>query len=169
MRSAQATIRFGLGRRGDEPLPADPAAWLRDQVTADDAAKFDPRLPNTADGLTVLREQYKLNLPPGQSLVAPLYNQDVRAQTEQLLGSTQPFRERLVQFWANHFTVSIRPGRRERHRRPVRARGDPPQRHGPVLRHAAGGDAASGDADVPRQPEQLRSPTARWAATSGAA
>jgi uncharacterized protein (DUF1800 family) len=108
MRSAQATIRFGLGRRGEEPSPDDPVAWLRAQVTDDDAAQFPARMPTAADGLTVLREQFKLNLPPGQSLVAPLYNQDVAQQTAQLLGSTQPYRERLVQFWANHFTVSVR-------------------------------------------------------------
>ncbi len=109
-RTAQALIRFGLGRRGDEPLPDDPPAWLRAQVEADDTANFGTRMPATADGLTVLREQYRLNLPPGPQLVAPLYNQDVKAQTEQLLTTDAPFRERLVWFWANHFTVSIRQG-----------------------------------------------------------
>ena len=108
--TAQATIRFGLGRRGEEPLPADPIAWLQAQVEADDPAKFDARLPTTADGLTVLREQFKLNLPGKDSPVKPLYALDVAAQTEQLLTTAAPFRERLVWFWANHFTVSIRGG-----------------------------------------------------------
>lgn len=85
--TAQAMIRFGLGRRGNEALPADPAAWLNDQIEAEDAPM--PRgLPTTADGLTVLREQYKLNLPPGPALVAPLCNADVKAQTPPDSGST---------------------------------------------------------------------------------
>ena len=109
-RTAQAMIRFGLGRRGGEPLPADPVAWLQDQVVADDIAVFDPKLPTTADGLTILREQYKLNLPPQTSLVTPLFQQDVIAQTTQLLTTDASFRERLVWFWANHFTVSTRQG-----------------------------------------------------------
>ena len=28
--AAQALVRFGLGRRGAEPLPSDPTAWLFD-------------------------------------------------------------------------------------------------------------------------------------------
>ena len=108
-RTAQALIRFGLGRRGDEVLPDDPQAWLRAQLDGDDTAVFARDLPTTADGLTVLREQFKLNLP-GPPLVLPLFNQDVAAQTRQLITTDQPFRERLVWFWANHFTVSIRQG-----------------------------------------------------------
>lgn len=103
-------VRFGLGRRGDEALPADPVAWLQQQLNGDDPAVFDARLPTTADGLTVLREQFKLDLPPGQSVVHPLFEMDALAQTKQLLSTDAPFRERLVWFWANHFNVSIRQG-----------------------------------------------------------
>ena len=109
-RTAQALIRFGLGRRGAEALPADPVAWLRAQVEGEDTAGFDARLPTTADGLTVLREQFKLNLPGAESPVRPLFELDAAAQTERLLTTDQPFRERLVWFWVNHFTVSIRQG-----------------------------------------------------------
>ena len=105
--TAQAMIRFGLGRRGNEPLPADPVAWLQAQLEGDDAAAF-PGLPTAADGLTLLREQQRLTLPPGTTLVGPVYQQDLRAQTELLLTTDAPFRERLVWFWANHFTVSTR-------------------------------------------------------------
>ena len=101
-------IRFGLGRRAGEALPEDPAAWLVQQVEAPDPAAFSPGLPTTADGLTVLREQNKLTLPPNTSLVRPLFDQDVAAHTAQLLTTAAPFRERLVWFWANHFTVSTR-------------------------------------------------------------
>ena len=74
-------IRFGLGRRAGEALPEDPAAWLVQQVEAPDPAAFSPGLPTTADGLTVLREQNKLTLPPNTSLVKPLFDQDVAAPT----------------------------------------------------------------------------------------
>ena len=107
IRTAHALIRFGLGRRGEEPLPTDPVAWLQAQVEGDDAAVFTG-LPSVSDGLTLLREQQRLNLPPGITLVGPVYQQDVRAQTELLLTTDAPYRERLVWFWANHFTVSTR-------------------------------------------------------------
>ena len=108
--TAQALIRFGLGRKGQEKLPADPMQWLAGQVEGEDTADFGRGLPTTADGLTVLREQFKLNLPPNTSLVAPLFQMDVKVQTAQLLNTAAPFRERLVWFWANHFTVSTRQG-----------------------------------------------------------
>ncbi len=107
-RTAHALIRFGLGRRGQEELPDDPMAWLANQVAMPDPAVFDAGLPTTAAGLTVLREQNRLRLPPNESLVRPLAEADAAAQGAQLVGSTAPFRERLVWFWANHFTVSVR-------------------------------------------------------------
>src|SRR5271166_6366646 len=54
MRVAQALVRFGLGRRGDESLPTDPAAWLTAQLRQPDPARIDPR-PGTAQGLEALR------------------------------------------------------------------------------------------------------------------
>jgi uncharacterized protein (DUF1800 family) len=109
-RTTQAMIRFGLGRRGTEALPDDPLAWLAQQVEAPDPAAFDPRLPSTADGLTVLREQNKLKLKGEESLVRPLLEEDVAAHTDNILTTPAPFRERLVWFWFNHFTVSVRAG-----------------------------------------------------------
>ncbi|MGI4939676.1 MAG: DUF1800 domain-containing protein [Janthinobacterium lividum] len=108
--TAQAMIRFGLGRRGTETLPDDPVAWLTQQVEAPDPATFDPRLPSTADGLTVLREQRKLKLKGEESLIRPLLEEDVAAHTDNILTTPAPFRERLVWFWFNHFTVSVRAG-----------------------------------------------------------
>lgn len=110
-RTAHAMIRFGLGRRGTEAPPADPLAWLAAQIESPDPAAFDPRLPNTADGLTILREQNKLRLTGGDSLIKPLLDEDAAAHAANVLSTTAPFRERLVLFWANHFTVSLRNGR----------------------------------------------------------
>lgn len=108
--AAQAMIRFGLGRRGTEAIPDDPLAWLAQQVEAPDPAAFDPGLPSTADGLTVLREQRKLKLKGEESLIRPLLEEDVTAHTDNILTTPAPFRERLVWFWFNHFTVSVRAG-----------------------------------------------------------
>ncbi len=101
--AAHALIRFGLGRRGSDPLPADPLAWLAGQVTMPDPQNFAPNLPATADGLAVLREQRRLK----QQLVPPVLQMDVHAQVDALISTDAPYRERLVWFWANHFTVSL--------------------------------------------------------------
>ena len=106
----QAMIRFGLGRRGSDALPGNPRAWLLAQLQGGDTAQFAPDLPTTADGLTIWREQNKLKLGGPDALVPPLLRQDIRAQTEQALTTQAGFRERLVWFWSNHFTVSIRAG-----------------------------------------------------------
>jgi uncharacterized protein (DUF1800 family) len=103
---AQALTRFGLGPKGSEAPPADPIAWLDAQITGSDPAQFPPTLPSAADGLTLLREQRKLK----QNFIGLALQQDSLAQTSELLTTQAPFRERLVWFWANHFTVSIRQG-----------------------------------------------------------
>ncbi len=105
----QAMVRFGLGARANEAPPDDPAQWLHGQITAPDPTRFDPP-PSTAAGLTALRNDRQTKPPPDQRQVGPL----VRAEILQLLNNSlttpAPFRERLVWFWTNHFTISIRQG-----------------------------------------------------------
>ncbi len=103
----QAHIRFGLGRRGAAKLPDDPHAWLAGQVNAPDGAVFPPDLPTCADGLILWREEQKLRLP---ELTHALLRKDSQAQLDQALATDADFRERLVLFWANHFTVSTKAG-----------------------------------------------------------
>ena len=55
-RQAQAMIRFGLGRRGDEPLPTDPVVWLREQITRPDPSVF-PGALDTGQCLGVWRQE----------------------------------------------------------------------------------------------------------------
>ncbi|MCQ8276890.1 DUF1800 domain-containing protein [Acetobacteraceae bacterium KSS8] len=105
-----AATRFGFGPTGDGALPADPRSWLIAQLGPGDPARFPTTLPSVSDGLILLEEQHKLKPPPGESLVAPLYRADASAQLNALVSTTAPFRERLVWFWANHFTVSTRRG-----------------------------------------------------------
>src|SRR5215472_10514487 len=104
---AHALVRFGLGRRGPEPVPDDPRAWLAAQLAGPDAATLaDP--PTTAAGLAALRDDRQTRPQPGHSRSAALFRRDAAAQLGNALLTTTPFRERLVWFWTNHFTVSLR-------------------------------------------------------------
>ena len=103
----QAQIRFGLGRRANAPLPDDPHAWLAAQLSGPDTAQFPPDLPTAADGLILYREQQKLKL---FEFVRASLRADSDAQIAQALNSDAGFRERLVLFWGNHFTVSTKAG-----------------------------------------------------------
>jgi uncharacterized protein (DUF1800 family) len=109
-RTAQALVRFGLGRRGAEPLPSDPAAWLLDQIHQPDPTRLDDP-PTTAKGLAALREDRETKPPPGESRSAALFRAQGAAQLANAVTTPAPFRERLVWFWTNHFTVSRRQGR----------------------------------------------------------
>ena len=107
--AAQALIRFGLGRRGSEPLPADPAGWLRGQLATPDPG---PPGPSLADGFAAVRQDREERPPPGTPRKAgTLFKGEVDALVSHALTTPTPFRERLVWFWANHFTVSLRGGR----------------------------------------------------------
>ena len=104
-----AMVRFGLGRRAAEPLPADPIAWLLGQLRTADAPLLNPP-PTTEAGLAALRED-RVNKPqPGRSRARALYVAQAAAELEHALTTPAPFRERLVWFWTNHFTISLRRG-----------------------------------------------------------
>ena len=105
----QALNRFGLGRRGQEPLPADPGAWLAQQLRQPDPTRLDAP-PSTANGLTALRQDRAEKPKPEDSKTRALYRAEAAAQLANAITTPAPFRESLVWFWANHFTVSARRG-----------------------------------------------------------
>ena len=107
--TAQALVRFGLGRRSAEPLPSDPAAWLLSQLRQPDPTRFDDP-PTTAKGLAALREDRETKPPPGESRVGALFKAQATAQLANAVTTPAPFRERLVWFWTNHFVISRRQG-----------------------------------------------------------
>jgi uncharacterized protein (DUF1800 family) len=151
MQAAQALVRFGLGRRGTDPVPADPTRWLAAQLQGPDPARI-ASAPSTARGLTALLEDRQRRRtaklagatsavtpaaltpaaspagratpamataaakpeaqPPQQptSAARAVFEADARAELGNALTTPTPFRERLVWFWTNHFTVSIRQG-----------------------------------------------------------
>jgi uncharacterized protein (DUF1800 family) len=107
--AAQALVRFGLGRRGAEPLPSDPSAWLLDQLRQADPTRLDDP-PTTAAGLAALREDRATKPPPGESRSRGLFKVQAAAQMANAITTPAPFRERLVWFWTNHFAVSLKRG-----------------------------------------------------------
>ena len=108
-RTAQALIRFGLGRQANQALPPDPADWLTAQLRQPDPSRIEPR-PSTARGLAALREDRENKPPPAQSATRALFRAEAQAELAHALTTQAPFRERLVWFWANHFTISVRAG-----------------------------------------------------------
>ena len=108
--AAQALIRFGLGRRGAEAVPADPSAWLAAQLDGADPALAVPG-HTAADGLVAIRERRRSKGDPSQGTpIRDVFKADAAQAFDTVLTTETPFRERLVWFWANHFTVSIRRG-----------------------------------------------------------
>jgi uncharacterized protein (DUF1800 family) len=106
MRPWQAQVRFGLGRRPADPLPSDPNAWLLGQLEGPDPLAGTG--PSSAEGLTALRTDRKNKPAPGESQTRPIFVAGTQAQLAAALTTDTPFRERLVWFWTNHFTVSVR-------------------------------------------------------------
>lgn len=121
--AAIALSRFGLGHRAGEAPPADPRAWLRDQIHGpDDYDKGNLLDLNQSLGLLHDIQRAALALKrenTGQSLrempnepTVKAFKDNVQAEISGFLGhalvTRTPFRERLVWFWANHFTISLR-------------------------------------------------------------
>jgi uncharacterized protein (DUF1800 family) len=104
-----AAIRFGLGRRPSDPVPADPAAWLEAQLVP---GLPGPTLP--ADLPTTLRAVLIAQMEDGASARAGMGRPNTRrmvaeesaASVALAMDSPHGLHERLVAFWANHFTVA---------------------------------------------------------------
>jgi len=108
--TAQALIRFGLGRRPSEALPSDPPGWLARQLQGPDPARL-AGLPAIADGLIAFREdraQRRADPATPSQRKQQLFRADATAQLASAIDTEAPFRERLVWLWFNHFTVSRR-------------------------------------------------------------
>jgi uncharacterized protein (DUF1800 family) len=119
--AAIAAHRFGLGEPRLDAIGADPAGWLKGQIGPGDAPVGGP-FPTGAQALAAYSEQKVpisglLEMPgktPPDS--APAYelraiiDQDLESRMATAVGTRRPFAERLVLFWANHFSVSINKG-----------------------------------------------------------
>ena len=106
-RALLAHIRFGLGRRGEEELPARPERWLLGQLVGPDPG---PAGPDLASCLRAIAHDRRERPPRGEALAPAIRIAEQRALLDWAVASERGFRERLVWFWANHFTVSLRQG-----------------------------------------------------------
>ncbi len=108
-----AANRFGLGSRPGElaAIAPDPRAWLEDQLgPVDGAAPFIKALPRGRETLAAFlraRSDREKLRRFRKEVARPLYLREAAARTFAGAGTSTPFRERLVQFWSNHFSVSI--------------------------------------------------------------
>jgi uncharacterized protein (DUF1800 family) len=127
--AAIAANRFGLGARPGElaVLADDPRRWLRSQLEA--PYRAPPELAGLASGTEILAtflaaraerdEARKRTARAGgddpvkqlavnvRERLLPHYLAQAAARTRIALGTGAPWRERLVQFWSNHFAVSV--------------------------------------------------------------
>jgi uncharacterized protein (DUF1800 family) len=126
-----APIRFGYGLRLGEAPPADPEAWLAAQLagagtpptgaTAAEAIQARAetiaarRARDRAQGMAqqdgaMAAERRPAGAPPSRGPLPDLVRREILGWAERRLASPEPFRDRLVDFWMNHFTVSRRSG-----------------------------------------------------------
>jgi len=107
-----AANRFGLGTNGRHlaAIRSDPRGWLRQQLTI---SQPPPQLDHLAAASSNLLKFYaaqKNGAAEIQKLFRTeyreIYFREVTARTKAMMRSESPFRERLVMFWSNHFTVS---------------------------------------------------------------
>lgn len=108
-----AANRFGLGARPGElvKIARNPRAWIADQISAPHRV---PRemvgLPSSKQALVKVHE-IRIQGPQAVRQMMRRTTRDIMfrelsARILTMIRSEQSFRERMVMFWANHFTVS---------------------------------------------------------------
>jgi uncharacterized protein (DUF1800 family) len=117
--SAIAANRFGLGARPAElaAIGADARDWLLAQLKGAAPALPDSTLQSSVQILTgalQLRRDIQAARKAGEEVqqklpqfLKPIYVSEVTARFAAAVATERPFVERLTQFWANHFAVSI--------------------------------------------------------------
>jgi uncharacterized protein (DUF1800 family) len=109
-----AVTRFGLGARPGELERAgqDPRGWLQGQLGPGHAppAALAP-VPPTPERLALFFEARGKGIEEVVKLFRKQYREafiaDAGLRAQAQIETEAPFRERLVQFWSNHFTVSV--------------------------------------------------------------
>ena len=111
-----AANRFGLGaRRGSlAGLAGDPHGWLLRQLgPTDGALPHLQSLPQSQEVLTAflrIRKNRKARKRFRKETAGPLFRREIAQRTLAAVNTDTPYRERLVHFWSNHFTVSVTKG-----------------------------------------------------------
>jgi uncharacterized protein (DUF1800 family) len=110
--AAIATDRFGFGAKPGElaMVAADPRGWLHQQLGPGTARPGPVNSPAHLARFLKLRQERKTDPEAAKQFDAEFrdrFKADAAARTLAAAASADPFRERLVQFWSNHFTVSV--------------------------------------------------------------
>ncbi|MBR0673552.1 DUF1800 domain-containing protein, partial [Neoroseomonas soli] len=106
---AIAATRFALGRRPGDPVPADPAAWLDSQLAPGLPAPTLPEgVPPTLPGIfaAAAEDNESVRAGMGRANQQRIVRGEAEAFIAHAIVTPNGFRERLVAFWANHFTVA---------------------------------------------------------------
>ena len=114
--AAFAAARFGLGARPGElaTIGHDPRGWVESQLQR--PAPLPPALTGKPSSAEILAEVMEARANGGAQRVGQLARENLRAvylnevagRTQAAIDTDRPVFERLVQFWSNHFTVSVR-------------------------------------------------------------
>ena len=120
-----AATRFGLGARPDEVgrIEVMPLGWLREQIGQAEALSADfaglASAQQNAMALISARQQaaQESDKTEGREMVQEVRKQlrkvyiaEMAAKATHAMNTTTPFYERLVDFWSNHFSISIQKG-----------------------------------------------------------
>ncbi len=113
--AALAAARFGLGARPGElaQIGRDPRGWVASQLQR--GAPLPAALAGKPTTAQILTEVLEANAAGGPQKIGKLarerlrsvYLEEAAARTQAAIDTDHPVLERLVQFWSNHFTVSV--------------------------------------------------------------
>lgn len=111
VRAAIAASRFGYGARpGELPFIAeDPDQWLLDQL--EPRPETPPELaglPNSRDLTVAMMESGNASDPAFQQSATRLAAREAERHALLAINGEEPFRERLVRFWSDHFGLTAR-------------------------------------------------------------
>ena len=108
-----AANRFGLGPRPGElaDIAGDPRGWIASQISIVNTVPAELRaFPPSEEIIQGIHEARIMGPEKLKNMAGQGYRKillpEIVARTQAHIRSDQPFRERMVLFWANHFTVS---------------------------------------------------------------
>ena len=103
-----AAIRFGHGRRPNDPAPADPVAWLDSQLAPRPAPALPEGQPGDLPAILALAQEDNVTARAGMGRPhqGRILRGEAQAALSRAIAGPDGFRERLVAFWTNHFTVA---------------------------------------------------------------
>jgi len=116
LEGALAANRFGLGAKPGEIEAAstNPKGWLAQQLRQDDSGPRFAKLESTQTLVVDLVRQQQARRAKDQEAIKAfametrqVFLKEMAARFLNGFETAQPFRERLVWFWSNHFAVSI--------------------------------------------------------------